>query len=240
MAMETVIGLALATGRTLVLPPEKAMYLLGQQNNNQQRQKTHFSFADFFPLKEITTRGYLEIITMEDYLENEALAGNLRRKENGEVLFPPNNRTNWDQCSASDFDLLKDYLRNVSYTPLWSPDDCVAVFPSSKNIRHNQSAKFYSMLNQIVQERNQLKRDIPIPYNATTMERLREQLAGRQELCIYNEFMQQQPNMHFMCSPQLHVRMLIHFYAFLFFEDWKMDLWIKRFMRDHGTSFDMS
>ena len=27
--------------------------------------------------------------------------------------------------------------------------------------------------------------------------------------------------------------MLIHFYAFLFFEDWKHDLWTKRFVRDH-------
>jgi hypothetical protein len=27
--------------------------------------------------------------------------------------------------------------------------------------------------------------------------------------------------------------MLVHFYAFLFMEDWREDLWMKRFMRDH-------
>jgi hypothetical protein len=29
------------------------------------------------------------------------------------------------------------------------------------------------------------------------------------------------------------LRLLVHFYGFLFFEDWREDLWIKRFVRDH-------
>ena len=29
------------------------------------------------------------------------------------------------------------------------------------------------------------------------------------------------------------ISMTVHFYAFLFFEDWREDLWMKRFMRDH-------
>lgn len=32
--------------------------------------------------------------------------------------------------------------------------------------------------------------------------------------------------------------MLVHFYAFLFFEDWREDLWMKRFMRDHMRYID--
>ena len=50
MAMETVFGLALAMGRTLVIPPEKSMYLLGKQDN---KQKKHFSFIDFYPIEDI-------------------------------------------------------------------------------------------------------------------------------------------------------------------------------------------
>jgi len=52
MAMETVFALALAMGRTLVIPPEKSMYLLGKRDN---KQKKHFSFIDFYPIDDIAT-----------------------------------------------------------------------------------------------------------------------------------------------------------------------------------------
>ena len=48
MAMETVIGLSIAMGRTLVLPPDQRMYLLGKGRGHQ---KTDFGFADFFDFK---------------------------------------------------------------------------------------------------------------------------------------------------------------------------------------------
>lgn len=46
MSMETVLGMAHAMGRTLVLPPEQRMYLL---NGNEQRRE--FSFQDFYPVR---------------------------------------------------------------------------------------------------------------------------------------------------------------------------------------------
>jgi hypothetical protein len=52
MAMETIFGLALAMGRTLVIPPEKSMYLLGKLDN---KQKKHFSFIDFYPIDDIAS-----------------------------------------------------------------------------------------------------------------------------------------------------------------------------------------
>lgn len=36
----------------------------------------------------------------------------------------------------------------------------------------------------------------------------------------------------------MRVRMLVHFYAFLFLESWQEDLWMKRFMRDHVRYID--
>lgn len=33
-------------------------------------------------------------------------------------------------------------------------------------------------------------------------------------------------------------RLLVHFYAFLFFQDWRTDLWMKRFIRDHVRYID--
>ncbi|KAL7535953.1 hypothetical protein ACHAWF_005321 [Thalassiosira exigua] len=45
--------------------------------------------------------------------------------------------------------------------------------------------------------------------------------------------MQEAPVVHFMSYAKLKLRMLTHFYRFLFFEDWRQDLWSKRFVRDH-------
>ena len=73
----------------------------------------------------------------------------------------------------------------------------------------------------------------PGPVDATPIERMRENLNGRSELCVYDEAMQNEPVVHFMCYHKMRVRMLVHFYAFLYFEDWREDLWMKRFMRDH-------
>jgi len=41
-----------------------------------------------------------------------------------------------------------------------------------------------------------------------------------------------------MCYHKERARLLTHFYAFLFFEDWKQDLWTKRFVRDHLRYLD--
>jgi hypothetical protein len=65
MAMETVLGLGIATGRTLVLPPEQRMYLLGK---DRSKQKSNFGFDDFFPMEELA-RGerWPKIISMKEF-----------------------------------------------------------------------------------------------------------------------------------------------------------------------------
>ena len=74
MAMETVVGLAIATGRTLVLPAEQRMYLLAQNRGNGV--KTDFSFMDFFPMQELAhDNDGLSMITMQEFLETEAMTG---------------------------------------------------------------------------------------------------------------------------------------------------------------------
>jgi hypothetical protein len=63
-------------------------------------------------------------------------------------------------------------------------------------------------------------------------------LANRQELCIYDETLQQAKILHVKGEAQSSYRLLLHFYAFLFFEDWRHDLWVKRFVRDHLRYID--
>lgn len=65
-------------GRTLVMPPEKKMYLLGKGDN---KQKQHFNFVDFFPIDELVKEHIgFEVISMQEYLETQAMTGQLRHK----------------------------------------------------------------------------------------------------------------------------------------------------------------
>ena len=78
MAMESTIGLAIAMGRTLVMPPQKKMYLL---QNNDKNQRKHFSVVDFFPIMEIAQEhpGF-KVITTERYLVEQGMTGKLKNK----------------------------------------------------------------------------------------------------------------------------------------------------------------
>jgi hypothetical protein len=129
MAMETVVGLAIGTGRTLVLPPQKKMYLLGKGHG---KQKTHFGFEDFFPMKQMAEENSaLDMITMKEFLETEAMTGNLIDMETGKVSFPPDNRTDWNEMGQNEYDVLREWLRTVALVPLWRPGKCLATFPAN-------------------------------------------------------------------------------------------------------------
>lgn len=224
------ITMAHAMNRILVMPPSQGMYLLRKDSG---KQRVHFSFDDFYHLEQV---GYehvgLNVISMEEFLLTEAMVGNLVNKTTGAVAFPPNNRTNWDGIDPKP---LKEYLRDVTVTPLdWTPGSCLVAFPSDDGPQH------YDELNEMMKElktnfpKVQEFIDKPVPVDAPAPERLRETVAGQvKKLCVYDEKMQEAPVVHFMCYHKMRVRFLTHFYAFLFFEDWKQDLWTKRFVRDH-------
>ena len=229
--METVVGLAIATGRTLVLPPQKKMYLLAKGNG---KQKIHFDFDDFFPMKQMAEENdALEMITMKEFLEAEAMTGKLLNQETGKPSFPPNNRTDWNGMSGEEYDILREWLRTVALVPMWKPGRCLATFPSHGN--HKSIDELAAMQATIHKEgiKSEIYKGNPVPVDAPPIDRMKENLAGREELCVYNQTMQSERVVHFACYHKLKLRLLVHFYAFLFMEDWKEDLWMKRFMRDH-------
>jgi GDP-fucose protein O-fucosyltransferase len=84
MAMESTIGLAVAMGRTLVMPPQKKMYLLAKTDKGQQ---SHFSFVDFFPIEEMAADNEaFNVVSMKEYLETEGMKGKLVNKVS-DILF---------------------------------------------------------------------------------------------------------------------------------------------------------
>ena len=234
MAMETVVVMAHAMGRTLVMPPSQGMYLLRKDRGSQN---TDFSFADFFHLETLSNEHEgLDIITTEEFLTKVALTGQLRNKTTGGVAFPPGNRTNWD---GQDLIPYKAYMRDVIHTPLWSPSSCLAAFPASG--KPQDVADLHGMHSTIKDEGSfnfDQYLDKPTPVDSEPIDRMRESIAGRGDLCIYDEKMQQEPVLHFMCYHKMRVRLLTHYYSFLFFEDWKQALWEHRFVRDHLRYLD--
>jgi GDP-fucose protein O-fucosyltransferase len=172
---------------------------------------------------------------MKEFLEREAMAGKMRDRHSGLVAFPPGNRTDWN---GQDVVPLKEWLRNSTLTPMWGPDRCLAAFPASGK---HEDVEVLRKIQLQIHAQGLLPNpvlDAPPPVDAETITRMRENLSNRQDLCVYDEDMRKERVVHFMCYHKMRVRLLVHFYAFLFFEDWREDLWMKRFMRDHVRYID--
>jgi hypothetical protein len=186
----------------------------------------------------------LEVITMDEFLQREGLTGNLKDRETGDTLFPPDNRTNWDGADQNVLNALEGYLRHVAIIPSWDPDKCMAAFPTSKDPK--DVVALQKIYDQVMAEGGFPSYEEyvgkPHPVDAPAKNRMKENWAGREgPLCIYDEKLQQAPVISFTHGQDRTgegSRLLVHFYAFLFFEDWLQDLWLKRFVRDHVRYLD--
>jgi hypothetical protein len=236
MAMETVVAMASSMGRTLVLPPEQRLLFpdLGE--------KAKFTFGDFFHFDSVANEHIgIDVISFDEFLQREALTGNLRDRNTGVVSYPPDNRTVWDGEGVNPLLL---WMQSVSATPVWNYDECVVVFPAHPG---PEGDEFLQRLNEtlakILSEKPAGERifsyqGAPTPVDAPPEQRLRELIAHRSKLCFYDAELQQEQVVHMMGASHSQMRLLVHFYAFLFFEDWRQDLWTKRFVRDHLRYID--
>ena len=224
MAYETILVLAHAMGRTLVLPPENKMYLLGKGGGDHKKE---FSFNDFFHLDSIAMEheGF-NIITMEEFLIRKGVTGQLKNLETGVAELPPGGITNWNGKNMRD---IFGYLRKVGKYPKgWSPNDCVAAIPSSKGPQAVDELQ--TMFNDIfalnygpVPNPEKDFVDDPAAVDGETVHRRREMLSPRDKICIYDQELQDQQLLHFKVDHSEKARMLTHFYSFVFFQDWVSD-----------------
>ena len=182
-----------------------------------------------------------DVITMEEFLKREALTGNLKDKH-GKVRFPHNNQTAWDgKDHFSISTKLESYLVTIGVVPDWDPEKCMAAFPSTADVKDIEALE--AIKAQVDAEGGfpgfEAYVGKPFPVDAPPKDRMKENWAGRESLCIYDKRLQSAKVIHFSegDGPE-GARLLVHFYAFLFFEDWKSDLWMKRFVRDHVRYID--
>lgn len=238
MAMETSVMIAIATGRTLVLPPKLH---LGQMEGGVELDR-------FYHFKSLEAEHVgVKVITLEEFLEKEAMAGKLVSPLTGEVAWPPYNRTNWEHWRGhkSDYKELWNWMRNATTTLPWNRDKCFAGFPSARGpselVRMNETVQ--EIINETQQKhkndenawawRVQSFNGYPTPVDAPMKDRMAEILADLKGICLYDESLQNAKVLHLEGDEASGHRLLIHFYAFLFFQSFEQDLWVKRFVRDH-------
>ena len=198
MAMETVLGMAFAMGRTLVLPPHQEMYLLTKKDSGQRNA---FSFEHFFHMERIHEEHLgLDVISMKEFLE-VAMKGVFVNPSTGRPLFPPGNRTDWDGCTRREVDKLNEWLRNnITNTVMrWDPEDCLAAFPKSTNPADVEEMK---MVHSDIMTNGGMPNYFayigkPTPVNASMGDRLKENSAERTKLCLYDKPLQDARWLHF-------------------------------------------
>eukprot|EP00980_Cylindrotheca_fusiformis_P003484 scaffold781_cov132-Cylindrotheca_fusiformis.AAC.3 len=225
MAMETILTTSFAMGRTLVLPPHQRMYLLNKKDKNQ---RDAFSFEHFFHMERISQEHVgFNFISMDEFLQL-FIDGRLIGRS-GQVVFPPGNRTDWNGARAYEIEILHNWLREEASQVLqWDPNECMAAFPKSNSEKS---------LQELIAIHEKMRKDgypnwedyvgNPVGVDAKPRERLKENWAGRSGLCLYNTTLQQAPWVHF---PVAH--------GGRYKSHWRMDLWTKRFVRDHVRYVD--
>ena len=258
MAFETAAVLAVGTGRTLVLPPAMNFYLLSDPMQSHVGKK--FGFSDFYDLVSIAKeQAGLQIITFQEFLEEEAMKGKLMDSRTGKPAFPPFNLTNWDSGMAPNFlthrlpgeqgNTLWHWMRKTAMTLDWKPMECVGGIPAKpgpegvkemmetwKQLQEEDRERAKNlppMFKSVWRNRFHSFDRNPAEVDGSPLKRLSEMMAQRNRICVYNETMQEATVLHVLGDQQSGSRMLVHFYAFLFFQNWKEDLWTKRFVRDH-------
>lgn len=226
-SLETIIVMAIAMGRTLVMPPEQKMYLLDKSDNQSKNtfSKNTFSFKHVYDLESVVSMyDGLNIISMEDYMRKETIFGNTTDPVKKKKIDPPK--------SPIDSQDLISFLRRAAIIPPWDYEECIVVFPA--NAGQGNSSHLDEMLEDIlagvINEHIESFRSYSIPVDTLIKNRMKEMLSFRKKLCKYDYTLQNAPVLHFKGEGEY--RLLEQFSSVLFFEDNRQDVWMKRFVRD--------
>lgn len=105
MGMECLIVAAHAMGRTLVVPPQQHLYLLGRTHRDQGDAQAHdeMGFEDFFDIDLLRSHQGFHVLHMEEFLEKEGVTGGLHGK-----LPPHNSSEAWGSALWSYLDKVAD------------------------------------------------------------------------------------------------------------------------------------
>ena len=214
MSLEIIFIVALALGRTLVLPPPMPLYLLTKGGSGSKRHRT---FGDFYPLQSKAFGERMDIITMEEFLKREGGV-------DGRFPIPEENRTAVLKAAEGCYNRKKSeafcgtldyYLQSVGVMPQYHthPD-----FPAK-----GKEACFIFDEDAFSSNGESIEDDV---------RRRANQFCGEERSPYYFDAeLQESAVVHFKASEK-HFRLCQHFYGAVLFTDPVIDNYYKRFVRD--------
>jgi len=198
MAAETAMVFAMASGRTLVLPPNMTFYLL---NKNGNAQLDTSSFENYFDLRKISE--LVHIITMPEFLERfEAMSSNntLPNKETPQSLGKKSRGKLWNYLERTCF-TRHDYHPGRMFFGFNISDD-----PLSAN---------------------------GVLFGSFSSDRRRKRMASHdRELVAYDSYYDSLPCIYFPGDYREKMRLLTHFYSYLYWARPAEERIYKRLVRD--------
>ena len=222
LVLESMVVLAFSLGRTLVLPPKRA-----SRNGKLQ------SYDELMNLSAAgLSKKYkgIRIVTTDEFLKFVAVPGYLKKDK--KVVKPPENRINWD--SSKDIGNLYRYLRSVGHVPReWDPQTCIlGIGKDTQKMKKALMGMWKTMEDRRAPPYHLDFQGKPTPVNAPLVERLREFAADRQTLCTYEGPIEKATLVHIPTTKEGKSLIYSPFYSFIFFEDYKQDLLMKRMVRN--------
>ncbi|KAL7533903.1 hypothetical protein ACHAXR_005519 [Thalassiosira sp. AJA248-18] len=203
MEFETMVVLAAATGRTLVLPPDNPLYLLSKDKDKRHRGLQHF-FQEFDDV--------VETISTEDLFQKEMLENKYyplpTDEKNRTGVMDSLQKCEWRAKSEKSCIHLYEYMSQVAdYVPDWHSEHHCLIMDDQNWFRYETGHFDDSNLQKI------------------------QQFCAQRKPISYNKQIHDAPLLHFR-SHFKDTRLLAHFYAFIHFTNPKIDNYYKRLVRD--------
>ena len=217
ISFEVVVLLAAISGRTLVLPPEQVMYLLQPKKGDKRQGKRQYT--DYYNLTDnMELMRYVPIITVEEFIQLEG-------GDDGLISLKGYNET-WtnhlheiskscEERKKSDVfceDLYDHYVSHGQVSTITSE------FKYAKCLVFDADV--------FVQGSDHIHKLSP-----HSKGRIQQFCGQERDPFYYNQSLHDIPVWHFE-TRDLRYRLLVHFYAVLFFTDAKIGNYYKRFARD--------
>jgi len=218
MEFEIMFVLAAATGRTLILPPDHPFYLLTKDSKEKHR-----SFQDFFQYqspeyenKQSGSGGFDEIIktiTTAEFFQREIFES--------ENYILPSDETNRTKLSAA---INKCDIR------LKSPKSCIVLYDFLAQVAEHVPEWHGESNCLIMDDENWYHADGHESTMLKHSDEVNQFCAGRTPY-FYNEEIYNARLLHIRSHSKM-TRLLVHFYAFIYFTDPKVGNHFKRMVRD--------
>ena len=225
MEFEIMFVLAAATGRILIMPPDNPIYLLNKDRdehgqNMRALQSFFHTFTDVVSTMSMQDFFALEVLNKQTYPLPTV-------KKNRSIVTNAVQNCEWYKYSNRSCFVLNDYLTMISnYSPNWHGEhDCLIM---------DDTNWFRDMNSDGGSDRERDEDGEPTTLTRQQQKQKQQRIqrfCGTRSPVYYNAQIHTAPLMHIR-SHTKDARLLVHYYAFIYFTNPIIDNYYKRLVRD--------